>query len=139
MLLTSCTSFNLLLFNFQGPFLSGDSLHWDFLLFVLSLTRDLYIISYLEALVKRFCESFSSFLSFFFRLPLSSLRSFKTIRSLLADFDIISYFLSFVKRFSKVFSLFSNPLGVTRLADSLFSIPHLRRFVKGFIRISLDL
>ena len=65
----------------------------------LSLTRDLYIISYLEAFVKRFFKSFLSF----FELSCFSLRSFKTIRSLLADLDIISYLPPLVKGFRESF------------------------------------
>ena len=96
---------------------------------VLSLTRDLYIISYLEAFVKRFSKVFWTF----FALPLRSLRSFKTIRSLLADLDIISYLPPLVKGFFKsLFDFFQPTARRLRLADSLFSIPHLRRFVKRF-------
>ena len=74
-------------------------------LLILSLTRDLYIISYLEAFVKGF---FKRFLSFFRTRLLFSLRS------LLADLDIVSYFQSLVKGFCEsFFALFSNPLGVS--------------------------
>ena len=99
---------------------------------LLSLTRDLYIISYLEAFVKRFCKRFLSF----FELACFSHRSFKTIRSLLADLDIISYFQSLVKGFFKsFFDFFQPPARRLRLADSLYSIPYLFRFVKSLFDI----
>ena len=69
---------------------------------VLSLTRDLYIISYLEAFVKRFSKVFWAF---FFR----SFISFGLLRPFgrfLADLDIISYLPPLVKGFRESFLLF---------------------------------
>ena len=106
---------------------------------LLSLTSDLYIISYLEAFVKRFCKSFFKFLSFSFAclcLRFGLLRPFGLIRPFGRFWlTLILYhiFCRLSRGFRKFFSLFSNPLGGTRLADSLFSIPHLRRFVNRFL------
>ena len=91
---------------------------------LLSLTRDLYIISYLEAFVKRFCKSFLSFfeLSCFFRLG----RFWLTL--------ILYHIFGRLSRgFAKVFLDFFSPSARRlRLADSLYSIPYLFRIVKGF-------
>ena len=95
-------------------------------LLILSLTRDLYIISYLEALVKGFCESF---LSFFRTRLLFNFGRFWLTLILYHIFNRLS------RGFVKVFWTFLNPLGFLRLADSLYSIPHPLPFVKGLFDI----
>ena len=96
-------------------------------LLILSLTRDLYIISYLEAFVKRFFKRFLSFfkLSCFFRFG----RFWLTL-ILYHIFDCLS------RGFAKVFSgFFQPPARRLRLADSLFSIPYLFRIVNSLFDI----
>ena len=104
---------------------------------VLSLTRDLYIISYPEALVKGFFKSFLSFfeLTCYFRFGL--LRPFSRFWLTLILYHI---FNRLSRGFAKVFSdFFQPPARRLRLADSLFSIPYLARFVKRFSGFFLEL
>ena len=68
-----------------------------FALFCLLAWRDLYIISYSFAFVKRFLKSFSKFFS---------LRTFQC--SLAHSFNIISYPFDFVKPFLRIFLDLSN-------------------------------
>ena len=117
-------SFNLLLFNFQGPFLSGlspDSVTHTRLIY--------YIISWSA------CQGvFKSFLSFFRTRLLFRFGRFWLTWILYHIFNRLS------RGFSKVFlDFFQSPARRLRLANSLFSIPHLARFVKGFSWFFLDL
>ena len=101
-------------------------------LLILSLTRDLYIISYLEALVKgvsKVFKFFSNSLAFRFGLLRPFGRFWLTL-ILYHIFDRLS------RSFAKVFSdFFQPPARRLRLADSLYSIPYLFRIVKSFRQI----
>ena len=101
--------------------ISCCSIFKDHRLAVVSATCILYHIS--KLLSRGFAKVFSTF----FRLLVFALGRFCD------DLDIISYFQSLVKRFSQSFlKFFQTWLCFAFLADSLYSIPHPRRFVNTF-------
>ena len=102
--------------------ISCCSIFKDHRLAVVSATCILYHIS--KLLSRGFAKVF---FNFFQALAFFALGRFCD------DLDIISYFQSLVKRFSQSFlKFFQTWLCFAFLADSLYSIPHPRRFVNTF-------